>query len=527
LILTKYILSGSREETRALYYRGEATAKDGQLVLKEGQTVSFDTYFNGFFYGAFSEVLQIESISACVVSSGSFQFTLFVLDQNGKQQELISRKVSGEQISAVLCAGKLSDLPPNGMLYVQARALTGGVIYGGTFEISNAPQRTVCVAAVICTYHREDYVQKNLHRIREELMDSGENGVSDALDCLVVDNGRTLPIERDSRVFVFPNVNYGGSGGFTRGIIEAYRRRDRYTHVLLMDDDISFEPEVLARTIRILRLFEKREKPVCIGGQMLTESTPTIQYEAGGNFVASRIQSVAPGLNLSSREGLLANMVPRHRSFNSWWYCCFPLSEVERIGLPYPFFIKCDDIEYGLRMEPQLLLTNGIGVWHQDFSQKVSPYLEYYIKRNELVTSALHDGRNRLRNAMTKLIRAYGKAAIIGDTRNIPFIRKAYRDFLRGPSFFGETDEEELHREILVMNREPARNRVLACLTAPIYVLSDLINLTKSYSRIRESYIRDMKAYATVEFWCDHLKIDPIKKKEEKNRGEKMKQYHM
>src|ERR1035437_5741583 len=35
--------------------------------------------------------------------------------------------------------------------------------------------------------------------------------------------------------------------------------------------------------------------------------------------------------------------------FQPWWMCLLPPAAVEAIGLPMPFFLKWDDVEFGLR----------------------------------------------------------------------------------------------------------------------------------------------------------------------------------
>lgn len=61
-----------------------------------------------------------------------------------------------------------------------------------------------------------------------------------------------------------------------------------------------------------------------------------------------------------------------------------------------PFFIKGDDVEYGMRAAEELILMSGIAVWHQDFAGKYTGILEYYIKRNLAIVSSLWCDAGRL-----------------------------------------------------------------------------------------------------------------------------------
>ena len=109
--------------------------------------------------------------------------------------------------------------------------------------------REVNCAAVICTCRREKDVTANIDQIRKL---SGEQRP----EVFIIDNGNTL----QDHVFpefvsCIPNKNCGGAGGFTRGMLEVVKRK-KFTHVILMDDDISLEPGVLERTRSFLSVLK-------------------------------------------------------------------------------------------------------------------------------------------------------------------------------------------------------------------------------------------------------------------------------
>ena len=72
----------------------------------------------------------------------------------------------------------------------------------------------------------------------------------------------------------------------------------------------------------------------------------------------------------------------------------FSVDNVKKRGLPSPFFIKGDDVEYSLRNNSNIINLNGLSVWHEDFSGKYSPYLYYYTVRNNIMTNFLTDKIN-------------------------------------------------------------------------------------------------------------------------------------
>ena len=507
MILTRMIIpNGTLPEKKLLYYRGRASVEDA-FHFEMGMQVSFSTYFNAFFYGPYVKYTTVKNVCLRVVTSGSMRLMLMVADSQGHECLLEEKAVHGD-VMTTFSPQNLADLPENGALFLKLSAeRESGTLLDGWFETESEKADDVHLAAVICTYKREAYVKRNLEALRREIWGNDTCPIKEDIDVLVIDNGRTLQMEKTAHIHVFENRNYGGSGGFTRGLIEAYRRKDRFTHVLFMDDDISFEPEILLRTVQFLKALAPSAKPVCIGGQMLSEHEPMVQFESGACFENGRVKGNNRGLDLSDIRNLLLNMQEQKTDYNAWWYCCFPISVVDEFGLPMPFFIKGDDVEYGLRIEPKIVLTNGIGVWHMAFQEKYSAHLEYYIKRNELVVSTIHDRRMTAFSAVWKLARAYGKAVLVSDVRNIPFLLKAYRDFLKGPDFFLTTEEEKLNAALLAMKERPAPKRLWCLLTAPFQVLAVLIPFLHGYSAIQEQYIQRIPELTSMEFWTRHLGI--------------------
>jgi galactofuranosylgalactofuranosylrhamnosyl-N-acetylglucosaminyl-diphospho-decaprenol beta-1,5/1,6-galactofuranosyltransferase len=79
--------------------------------------------------------------------------------------------------------------------------------------------------------------------------------------------------------------------------------------------------------------------------------------------------------------------------YNAWWYFAVPLSVVRAQGLPLPLFIRCDDVEYGLRLARKGIRTvtlPGVGVWHEPFYLKDSAMLNFYERRNKFILLSMH-----------------------------------------------------------------------------------------------------------------------------------------
>ena len=49
-----------------------------------------------------------------------------------------------------------------------------------------------------------------------------------------------------------------------------------------------------------------------------------------------------------------------------------------------PFFIHCDDVEYGLRCGRKPIIIEGVQVWHETYDKRMTPLMQYYDTRNPL-----------------------------------------------------------------------------------------------------------------------------------------------
>jgi len=276
--------------------------------------------------------------------------------------------------------------------------------------------------------------------------------VAQHLEVFVVDNGKTLQQENIETPYVrlFPNKNYGGSGGFTRGIIEALRRKDEFSHVLLMDDDILLESNVLVKTIRFLQILRPEHQDLAIGGSMLRLDQMNMQHEAGGKWTGLTVKSILPDLNLEDIKDVL-QLTEQHEiaDFCGWWYCCFPLCILSEENLPLPLFIKIDDIEYGMRNAKKIEFMTGIGVWHEPFQQKEKAYLHYYNVRNKLIVNAMHIEAWNMNKAAFLLAYYLGKILLSKEYHMIGFPLQGFQDYMKGPQYLLQLDAEKNHQKLL------------------------------------------------------------------------------
>ena len=425
-----------------------------------GGACDFSAYFNTFSFAKWQKYTTADCVRLRLLLKGDFQVRLLAYAQPRAEEVgdfsaavLDTRSVSGDGETPV-CLACEPD-PSCALLGFSLTALSENAVFcGGWYEaeVETGDLRDVDLAVNICTFKREPFLLRNLATLDREILSNPDSELCGHLQVFISDNGRTLPWDQLSgeKVHVVPNKNLGGAGGFTRGLLEILGQ-DSFpaTHVIMMDDDIVIETEALFRTYSLLRCRRAEYEDVFVGGAMLKLDQPRIQNESGALWNKGHIRPLKNGLDLSSPENCVYNETEIYTEYNGWWYCCMPLSFIRDDNLPYPFFIRCDDIEYGLRNHGPLVFLNGICVWHEAFDAKYSSFLNYYELRNMLYTNMLHYPHYS-RRAFLRLFSQYAFTALMRYRyRDVKLMVRGVRDFYKGTAFLKNTDGEQLHKEIM------------------------------------------------------------------------------
>ena len=452
-----------------LYYRSnhlvQYNEQAGQISFDKKTVLTLDTYFNCFSYQKYLQYTSAHILEAHLQLQGEVQLRLMKAELCGKKIQrttLLTQTVRQEQLAEAILLYDFSKETGNGILYLELTALSKTVVFAGGFYASPVLKEQINptkLAAVICTYKREQYVQRNLEHLRQTIFIQQEQEIARHLEIFVVDNGQTLQKEaiEQENVRLFPNKNYGGSGGFTRGIIEALRRKEEFSHVLLMDDDILLESNVLVKTIRFLQLVRPEHQDLAIGGSMLRLDDMKVQHEAGGKWTGYKVNCSRANNNLLNVSSLLENENFAAVDFCGWWYIAIPLVDVDENKLPMPYFIKNDDVEYGIRIAKKLDFLNGVGIWHAPFQIKEALPLEYYYVRNILITNSIHDVAT-WRNCYL-LIRRVGKYMLRKEYHAISIHTKAINDFFQGFQQFKQIESDVFHQQLIKQCKQLEKNQ--------------------------------------------------------------------
>jgi len=426
-------------------------------LISEGRRVSFGTYFNAFPASYWRRWTIVDSVTLRIRVAGESTIVLYCSTARGHSHPIETISVEPGEPETIERTLPLTPFIDGGWYWFDIVAGPRGTTlikadWLVPVELGRAttPGR---VSIGITTFNKPDDVVDQLRT----LGDATE--IHDLLDAVyVIDQGTSRtsghPGFADAakklgdRLRVIEQGNLGGSGGFARSMDETLRA-GKSDYLLLMDDDVKFDPEGILRAATFADL---ARRPTIVGGHMFS------MYER--SVLHAFAEAVAPyrwwwgtAPNTKGRHDFgrrnLRNTPWLHRradsDYNGWWMCLIPARIIAELGLALPVFIKWDDAEYGVRAREQGYPTvslPGVAAWQAPWTDKndALDWQAYYHLRNRLVAALLHSkedhGGTLLRESLERQLQnllsmQYSTAAL----RLL-----AIEDVLSGPS--------HLHREI-------------------------------------------------------------------------------
>ena len=421
----------------------------GEWMLYDAGTYDFSTYFNAL------------SVSKLKRYTGAERFHLH-LELKGAACSFVQTTADAFSAHPIKLADTVREIPASDEWQVLDIELTvpddaiivgfiltteGPVALGSSYysvEVGREPRDVELVLATT-TFKKEDFIEANIGLIKESILASDDD-IAKHFTMRVIDNGRTLDVDKLSGdgVIISPNENVGGAGGFTRGMIEAMEQTPRATHILLMDDDVAVSPESIKRTYNLLRIVNDEYAEAFVSGAMLNyEIGEELWEDTGWMTKEGTFAPAKPQLHLNKFEDVVFNetfrvpkLIAKQKSrYAAWWYCCIPISVIEKNGLPLPYFVRCDDAEYGVRCQPKFMTMNGLCIWHMSFHVRYNAAVErYQTTRNTMIAQCttgfapksdfMHEMHNNIRLELKKF--GYDNAELVLD---------AFEDFMKGPDF--------------------------------------------------------------------------------------------
>jgi hypothetical protein len=415
-----------------LYVRLNAQAwcqLDQPAVHFEAGGVAFtDTYYGALSLTTWRRhctlkevLLQLEGEGRFVVSLGvhrHHQATVWV----GESTQTLQR---GEPVEMAL--PNWSGLP-DGLLFFRLRALTPGRLDAARYVTPQPVANAVRMGLVITHFNRIQQVLPAVERIRRSVLSRPD--LRERLSLTVVDNSRNLPLKSDALVTVISNRNLGGSGGFARGLLSLVDS-GTHTHALLMDDDASCEPESIARTLALLS--HAHTPRLAVVGALISELHPWHLLENGAGFDGF-CKPLGIGRDLRQMHNLMqCDRGDSRPDFGGWWFFAFKLAEVRR--WPFPFFVRGDDVFFGLGNQFEITTLSGVACFGEDFHLKHGPMTAYLDARYHLLHAILRE-RGALKAVMRVLKLRFVKPLEGYHYSSARALTLALQHLRRGPQFF-------------------------------------------------------------------------------------------
>jgi len=433
VIIQSMILPNEICDERELYFRTQTSKlvlqKGDSLILEKNANISTNTYMNCFDMQIWTKYTGVTKYKLVIEACGKGVIRLRSLD------------------SSVLLAEHFIDTHTPQMHHIEFQKLDGvDIVY---FEIESQEilrvtkasyvttlkqkrKNEVHIDLLICTYKRNDELLALLKQIQQSLFFDNNSSLYGAITIRVIDNASELDMKNDAYiknkeyVKIYHNPNTGGSGGFTRGVLESRKEQNKYktSHIIFMDDDVQILNETLYKLHAFLLLATKEYQNRVIAGRMFRMDAKAIQYTASEVWNSGNIVHIGENQDMRQIE-YFKQMNHELGEYTGWWFGCFPIDFVQR-ELPLPFFLHCDDVEYGLRFGKAPLVINGIQVWHETFENRMSPIIIYYDIRNSLIVNTIHGYFANEKEAWEwwkqRLWSFYGYIAMV--------------DYLKGKTFF-------------------------------------------------------------------------------------------
>jgi galactofuranosylgalactofuranosylrhamnosyl-N-acetylglucosaminyl-diphospho-decaprenol beta-1,5/1,6-galactofuranosyltransferase len=390
-------------------YLVEQAGPRRSAVISPGRRVSFATYFNAFPASYWRRWTTVSSVTLRIRLAGESTIVLYRSTARGHSHPVETIKVGSDEPETIERALPLTPFIDGGWYWFDIVAGPRGttlieadwLALAGPARGKQAQPGRFSIG--ITTFNRPDDVVEQLRTLGEA------TDIHDLLDTVyVIDQGTSRAADHPGfteaakkladRLQVIEQGNLGGSGGFARSMDETVRA-GQSDYLLIMDDDVQFDPEGIVRAATFADL---ARRPTIVGGHMFS------RYER--SVLHAFAEAVAPyrwwwgnAPNTKSRHDFgrrnLRNTPWMHRradaDYNGWWMCLIPTRVIRELGLALPVFIKWDDAEYGVRARDRGFPTvslPGVAAWQAPWTDKndAQDWQAYYHLHNRIVAALLH-----------------------------------------------------------------------------------------------------------------------------------------
>lgn len=429
--------------------------ENGEIEVEPERRVSFATYFNAFPASYWRRWTTFDSVRLTARMRGHGNLIVYRSTSKGHSLRAEVISVNSAESQTYTLDLTLKPFIDGGWYWFDVEATHEGfVLEEATWGFETDRTRSGTVSIGITTFNRPDFCVDQLVRLSEApdvlaiideiiVVDQGNQKVSDEPRFPAVSTAL------GSKLRIIEQRNLGGSGGFSRAMMETAQKGDS-DYVLLLDDDVVSELEGIHRAVAMADL---AKQVVLVGGQMLSLYDRTVMHAYGEAIQKYRwFWGPAPATVHGHDWGRkpLRSTPWLHRridvDYTGWWMSLVPTAVIREIGLSMPMFIKWDDAEFGLRAGqagfPTVTMP-GAAVWHVPWTEKddTLDWQAYFHERNRLVSGLLHSPYERGGKLVRESLENHVKRLMSMQYSTGEIIMMALQDVLDGP--------DRMHRDIV------------------------------------------------------------------------------
>ena len=447
MILQHLILPTDICNKNELYFRINENVKIEKniICIDAFGIVTTDTYFNLFDAYTWKKYTGINKYTFYITCMGRGEVALYFYNAYTTHEKKVEEK-KFESLKKERLRFNLED-PEPGYYYLKIKTIDKSVVSDISIQTDAKLKRDICMGINICTYKREKQIRNNIGIFLNSDFFQPDNALYGKIKICVVDNASELADIEHPMISIIHNRNTGGSGGFTRGINEFKTSGKFISHMIFMDDDVQFIPETFYRLYAFLSYLLPEYGETVIAGRMFRADCKYVQYTAAEKWNGGDIIHIGFQKDMSLKENLKDINNPYDAEYTGWWMGCFTMDFVKD-NIPMPFFIHCDDVEYGLRHGGTPIILNGIQVWHETYEYRQNAIIAYYDMRNPLFVNSIYKQEHNQKEVINKWKEKITKEHNKHDYLSEYMIILGLIDFCKGTKWLYKLDAERYHKKL-------------------------------------------------------------------------------
>ena len=436
-------LNSERDLFVRIHGQGGMSQTEGVVYFWPGTHVQFDTYFNLFNIGKWRNHCGLEDLGLQLRGTGRIEVTIWLSHPDRSWVRMATEVVQlhptkTQRIAAEIPRPKFEA----GVAFFEFRALSRGELNWAAWDTLQQPRRTPELALSVTTFRREEAVRDVVKRFESFV---AQSRLGAHIHMIVVDNGRSADIAATDKVTPIGNENFGGAGGFARGLIAAKERGA--SHCLFMDDDASTPTDAFERTW--LFLAYAIDPKTAIAGAMISTRHAWALWENGALFDGA-CRPLHGGTDLRDPAQVFHveyDSTPRQPDnfYGGWWYFAFPVDEVKY--MPFPFFVRGDDVSFSLAHDFNIVTLPGVVSFQESFTEKDSPTTWYLDLRSHLAHHLSLPSMDIGRRATVRIAAWFwARTLLTFHYETMEAVNMAIEDVLKGPQYFARNADVAARR---------------------------------------------------------------------------------